>query len=181
MTRQASSTTPAFSSSSSSTPHSPPSSGSTKTTTTTTKKRRRARVILFNGWLRQALYPRLWMKPLAEHLLRTRYCSEEGDNDEDQEVEVEVVGNTMPAQTADAEKYIRHMADLVGPGGPDENTYFIGQSIGCQVILRYLARLPPGSKVRERLLLRMNGWVYKKELEVRAEGVFFSRIRLVAR
>ncbi len=94
------------------------------------------------------------MKPLGEHLLSTRYCSEGGD--EAEKVEVEVVGNTMPAQTVDAEKYMRHLADLVGPGGPDENTYFVGQSIGCQVILRYLARLPPGSKVRERLILRVN-------------------------
>jgi pimeloyl-ACP methyl ester carboxylesterase len=143
MTRPPSSTTPAFSSNP---PYAPPSAD-TKATTTTKKRRR---VILFNGWLRQASYPRLWMKPLAEHLLRTRYyCSKDGGDDE-QEVEVEVLGNTMPAQTADAEKYIQHLADLVGPGGPNEDTYFIGQSIGCQVILRYLARLPPGSKVRVR-------------------------------
>lgn len=98
------------------------------------------------------------MKPLAEHLRRTRYCTADGDEDERVEVEVEVVGNTMPAQTADAERYIRHLEELVGPEGPDEHTYFIGQSIGCQVILRYLARLPPGSKVRTYdVLERKNG------------------------
>lgn len=96
------------------------------------------------------------MKPLAEDLLRTRYCSKDGGNDK-QAVEVEVVGNTMPAQTSDAEKYIKHLAAMVGPGGPDENTFFIGQSIGCQVILRYLARLPPGSKVRARRLFNPSG------------------------
>lgn len=106
------------------------------------------------------------MKPLTEHLQRTRYCG----NDE-QEVEVEVVGNTMPAQTADAEKYIQHLADLVGPGGPNEETFFIGQSIGCQVILRYLARLPPGSKVRERLDLRVNDWVCGSGVGLRLEIV----------
>lgn len=136
-------------------PHAPFSSTDHKTVTTMMTKERR-RVILFNGWLRQWSYPRLWMKPLAEDLLRTRYCSKDGGNDK-QAVEVEVVGNTMPAQTSDAEKYIKHLAAMVGPGGPDENTFFIGQSIGCQVILRYLARLPPGSKVRARRLFNPSG------------------------
>lgn len=107
------------------------------TPTPTPPPRRRVRVILFNGWLRTYTYPRLWMLPLAQHL---RAASYEG-------AAVEVAGNTMPAQTNDVEKYVRHLADLVGSGGPDEDTYFIGQSVGCQVILRYLAQLPPGSKV----------------------------------
>lgn len=30
---------------------------------------------------------------------------------------------------------------------PDENTYFVGHSIGCQTILRYLETLPNGKKI----------------------------------
>ncbi len=112
-----------------STPTTPPA-------TTSTKKRRR--VILVNGWLRSWTYPKLWMAPLAHHLNTTRYQAD---------VVLEVRGNTLPVQTADTEKYIQHLADLMGPDGPDAETYFIGQSIGCQVILRYLARLPPGAQV----------------------------------
>ena len=89
------------------------------------------RVILFNGRLRTYTYPRLWMKPLSEHLASTAY---EG-------AEVAVAGNTMPAQSNDIEKYVRHLAQLVGPAGPDEDTFFVGQSVGCQVILRYLSQL----------------------------------------
>lgn len=115
-------------------------SSTTSSTTTTTTTRKRKRVILFNGWLRTYTYPRLWMKPLAEHLRATAYDG----------TEVLVAGNTIPAQTNDIEKYVRHLAALVGPEGPDEDTYLIGQSVGCQVILRYLSQLPPGSKVRGR-------------------------------
>ncbi|MBI4023008.1 alpha/beta hydrolase [Candidatus Berkelbacteria bacterium] len=32
-------------------------------------------------------------------------------------------------------------------GQPDEQTYLIGHSIGCQTVLRYLESLPPGQKV----------------------------------
>jgi pimeloyl-ACP methyl ester carboxylesterase len=116
------------------------------------------------------------MKPLAEHLLRTRYCSKD-----EQEVEVEVVGNTLPAQTTDTEKYIQHLADLVGPDGPNEDTYFIGQSIGCQVILRYLARLPPGSKVRvRRCFVRMKGPIYKGGVRLRPDVTCYCTDRFVA-
>lgn len=99
-------------------------------------KRRKKRVVLYNGWLRTYTYPRLWMKALSEHLRATAYAG----------VEVVVVGNTMPAQTNDTDKYVRHLASLVGEA--DQETFFIGQSVGCQVILRYLAQLPAGTKVR---------------------------------
>lgn len=114
------------------------------------QRRRKIRVIFCNGWLRTYKYPRLWMAPLAEHL-RSHQYQEKGQEGggEINDVEIEVIGNTMPVQTSDAEKYIKHLAALVGPGGPDEQTYFVGQSIGCQVILRYLARLPPDTKVSE--------------------------------
>jgi len=39
---------------------------------------------------------------------------------------------------------------------PDENTYFIGYSIGCQTILRYLEKLPKDKKISGALFVA--GW-----------------------
>lgn len=41
-------------------------------------------------------------------------------------------------------------------GSPDEKTHFIGHSVGCQTIMRYLASLPPGSRVGK--VLCVAGW-----------------------
>jgi hypothetical protein len=46
------------------------------------------------------------------------------------------------------------LRELVGPA--DEDTYFVGHSIGCQTILRYLGGLPSGEKVRGATLVA--GW-----------------------
>ena len=50
---------------------------------------------------------------------------------------------TVPAMPEPAKpqinRWVRHLSALVGE--PDENTYFVGHSIGCQAILRYLERL----------------------------------------
>ncbi len=37
------------------------------------------------------------------------------------------------------EVWVKYLSDLVG--APDENTYFIGHSIGCKAVLRYLETL----------------------------------------
>lgn len=48
-----------------------------------------------------------------------------------------VVVPTMPnTEAPDIKKWVAHLAKVVET--PDENTYFIGHSIGCQTILRYL-------------------------------------------
>jgi predicted alpha/beta hydrolase family esterase len=41
---------------------------------------------------------------------------------------------------------------------PDENTYFIGHSIGCQTILRYLESLPENKKVGGAVFVA--GWIH---------------------
>jgi len=46
---------------------------------------------------------------------------------------------------------------------PDEEMYFIGHSIGCQAIMRYLAQLPPRTKVGG--LIFVAGWLKLQNLE----------------
>ena len=36
------------------------------------------------------------------------------------------------------EKWVGQLADALGAAGPDKDTYFVGHSMGCQTILRYL-------------------------------------------
>jgi hypothetical protein len=51
-------------------------------------------------------------------------------------------------------KWVPFLEEKVGE--PDENTYFIGHSIGCQTILRYLEKLPENIKVGGALFVA--GW-----------------------
>lgn len=46
-------------------------------------------------------------------------------------------------------------------GKPDENTYFVGHSIGCQTILRYLEKLPEDAKLGGAIFVA--GWFDLKE------------------
>lgn len=49
----------------------------------------------------------------------------------------EVLVPDMPdSDTPVIEKWVGHLAQVVGE--PDKNTFFVGHSIGCQAILRYL-------------------------------------------
>lgn len=49
----------------------------------------------------------------------------------------EVIAPQMPnTEFPVIEKWAKYLSELVG--GPDENTYFVGHSIGCQAIMRYL-------------------------------------------
>lgn len=52
--------------------------------------------------------------------------------------------------------WVPYLRRLVGT--PDENTYFIGHSIGCQTIMRYLATLPEGTRVGGAVFVA--GWFY---------------------
>jgi predicted alpha/beta hydrolase family esterase len=49
------------------------------------------------------------------------------------------------------EEWVPHLVKVVGK--PDQNTFFIGHSIGCQAILRYLETLSTGERVGGALFL----------------------------
>jgi len=47
--------------------------------------------------------------------------------------------------------WVAHLAKTVGE--PEENDIFVGHSVGCQTILRYLESLPAGTRVRGAVLV----------------------------
>jgi predicted alpha/beta hydrolase family esterase len=51
--------------------------------------------------------------------------------------------------------WVKYLSDLVGT--PDKDTYFVGHSIGCKAVLRYLETLKPGEKVGGAVLVA--GWL----------------------
>lgn len=57
-------------------------------------------------------------------------------------------------------KWVEHLAEEVGE--VDDNAIFIGHSIGCQTILRYLEALPEGKKCKKVILVAP--WVILKNL-----------------
>jgi predicted alpha/beta hydrolase family esterase len=58
----------------------------------------------------------------------------------------EVTYPLMPnSETPKIKEWVSHLEEQVQ--NPDSETYFIGHSIGCQAILRYLERLPSQIKV----------------------------------
>jgi len=57
-------------------------------------------------------------------------------------VEAPVMPNT---DAPEINSWVSKLSEVVGE--PDGETYFVGHSIGCQTIMRYLANLPGDSKV----------------------------------
>lgn len=62
-------------------------------------------------------------------------------------------------------EWVDHLKNLVGM--PDENTYFVGHSIGCQTILRYLESLNEGKRVGGAVFVA--GWFTLTNLETDKE------------
>lgn len=78
----------------------------------------------------------------------------------------EVFCSEMPdMDTPVIEKWVHHLSELVGI--PDKETYFVGHSIGCQTILRYLENVsqPVGGAVF------VAGWFDLKNLENEGEEI----------
>lgn len=77
-------------------------------------------------------------------------CPEEGwfpwlkNELEDKRIEV-FVPQLPDAGTPRIHKWVSKLTEVVGAA--DENTYFVGHSMGCQTIARYLETLPEGVKV----------------------------------
>jgi len=63
------------------------------------------------------------------------------------------------------EVWIPFIANFVGKA--DENTYFVGHSIGCQAIIRYLQTLPEGEKIGGAVFVA--GWYNLRNLETEEE------------
>lgn len=63
------------------------------------------------------------------------------------------------------ETWIPYLSKLVGQA--DENTYFVGHSIGCQTIIRYLQTLPESTKVGGAVFVA--GWYNLRNLETDEE------------
>ena len=78
------------------------------------------RVFIIHGW--EGRPGEHWMPWLRKKLEASSY---------------EVIEPTMPDTNEPIiEKWVSHLASVVGD--LDENTYFVGHSVGCQTILRYL-------------------------------------------
>lgn len=62
-------------------------------------------------------------------------------------------------------KWVEELLRIVGT--PDENTYFVGHSIGCQTILRFLEKLPVSQKVGG--VVFVGGWFTLMNFETQEE------------
>lgn len=63
------------------------------------------------------------------------------------------------------ETWIPYLNKLVGQA--DKDTYFVGHSIGCQAVIRYLQTLPSGTKIGGAVFVA--GWYNLRNLETEEE------------
>jgi predicted alpha/beta hydrolase family esterase len=78
----------------------------------------------------------------------------------------EVVVPAMPEpDTPKKSLWVNYLLDLVP--NPDKDTYFIGHSMGCQAIQRYLENLPEGKEIGGAVLVA--GWINDPRWEGRTE------------
>ncbi|OGI71902.1 hypothetical protein A3J61_00585 [Candidatus Nomurabacteria bacterium RIFCSPHIGHO2_02_FULL_38_15] len=80
----------------------------------------------------------------------------------------EVVVPEMPeTEHPQIGKWVAKIAEVVGM--PDENTYFVGHSIGCQTIMRYLQTLPEATKIAGAIFVA--GWFNLTGLEEEGQEI----------
>lgn len=108
------------------------------------------RVFIIHGW---EGYPEEGWFPWLKHELENRGF----------DVQVPAMPNTDEPKI---EVWVPHLKKLVGK--TDKDTYFVGHSIGCQAILRYLEQLPEGTKFASVVLIAP--WMKLDENTIREEG-----------
>jgi predicted alpha/beta hydrolase family esterase len=87
-------------------------------------------------------------------------------NSELKNKEFEVIALEMPnPEFPKIDLWISHMNKKIK--NPDKNTFFVGHSIGCQAILRYLEQLPEKTKVGG--IFCVGGWFKLNPLETDEE------------
>jgi len=113
------------------------------------RKNMRKRVFIIHGWSgnpKEGWFP--WLK---------------------RELEKRGFAVTVPAMPTPnepkIETWIPFLSNLVGK--PDNQTYFVGHSIGCQTIIRYLQTLPTGVKIGGAVFVA--GWYNLRNLETEEE------------
>ncbi len=75
---------------------------------------------------------------------------------------LEVISPQMPnTNEPKIEEWVQYLEKIVEK--PDEETYFIGHSVGCQAIMRYIETLP--EKIQVRKLIFIAGWFNLVNLE----------------
>ncbi|OGK13760.1 hypothetical protein A3A93_05465 [Candidatus Roizmanbacteria bacterium RIFCSPLOWO2_01_FULL_38_12] len=83
-----------------------------------------------------------------------------------EKLKYEVSVPAMPsANEPKIETWVETLSDLVGI--PNKETLFIGHSIGCQTILRYLESLPEGTQVNKVILVAP--WMHLSEKAMQDE------------
>ncbi len=75
----------------------------------------------------------------------------------------------VPAMPDPTEPKIETWIPFLGRsvGVPDSETFFVGHSIGCQTIIRYLETLPEGTKIGGAVFVA--GWYNLRELKTEEE------------
>lgn len=80
----------------------------------------------------------------------------------------EVFVPEMPETThPQIEKWVNKISEVVGI--PDADTYFVGHSIGCQAIMRYLQTLPDEIKITKAVFVA--GWFNLTGLEEEGQEI----------